>query len=107
MSKKKALKYYEGKYNCAQSILKAFGDSDELVDQCAKCGGGRAKDGLCGALYAGTLLLEDDPHKQEELTAYFVKKATSTKCKEVRKAKVLTCGKCIERVAKFLEKKCE
>ncbi|MGD9127113.1 MAG: hypothetical protein PVH19_07010 [Planctomycetia bacterium] len=104
MSKKKAVQYYSQKYNCAQSILKAFGNSDELVNECAKCGGGRAKDGLCGALYAGTLLLED-PQEQEELKAYFVKKATSTKCREVRKAKVLTCGKCVERVAKFLEKK--
>lgn len=106
MSKKKAMKYYEGKYNCAQSVLKAFSDSEELLDQCAKCGGGRAKDGMCGALYAGMLLI-DQPHKQEELTAYFVKKATSTKCKEVRKAKVLTCGQCVERVAKFLEKNFE
>lgn len=104
MSKKKAMKYYNEKHNCAQSIVKAFGGSDELVKQCGKCGGGRAKDGTCGALYAGLLLTEDDPNKQEALEAYFVKKATSTKCKEVRKAKALTCGKCVERVAKFLEK---
>ena len=105
MSKKKAMEYYDGKYNCAQSIAKAFG-SDELSNACAKCGGGRAEDGVCGALHAGLLVLED-PHRQEELKDYFVKKATSTKCKEVRQAKALSCGKCVERVAKFLEKNIE
>ena len=70
MTQKKASDYFhkEDSYNCAQAVLKYFQKeytvSQEIIDSYSAYGGGRAEDGLCGALYAAKFLL-DDPRKTE------------------------------------------
>ena len=57
----KAKKHYQGKdgfvkLNCAQSVAAAFQNTDTMnataIDRFAPHGGGRAPQGLCGAVYA-------------------------------------------------------
>ena len=45
-------------YNCAQTICAAFGRED-LLEPMKACGGGKAPDGACGALYAAMTLAGD------------------------------------------------
>ena len=51
-----------------------------MIDSYSAYGGGRAENGLCGALYAAKNLL-NDPKKIELLNEEFLKRAGSVKCK--------------------------
>jgi len=74
MKIKKADELFHGeeRYNCAQAVIKAFeGEFKVTKGQillAAKKGGGRADEGLCGALYAAHLLVSDDEMKQEPVS---------------------------------------
>lgn len=102
MKHKKAVEFHAGKYNCAQAVLKAFDKNDDIVAEAKSYGGGRAEDGLCGALYAG-LLLTENKDKQIKLKEFFKENAASLKCREIKKQQTLSCSQCVEIVAKFLE----
>ena len=47
-------------YNCAQTICAAFG-RDDLLDAMKACGGGKAPEGTCGALYGAMMVAPDKP----------------------------------------------
>jgi hypothetical protein len=103
LTAKAAVKYHGEKgYNCAQAVLKAFDAGDSLIEKAKKHGGGRAPDGLCGAIYAGHLLLEDEG-LCESFTENFLVKAKSVKCKEIRSSKTLTCSECVHAAGVLLE----
>ncbi|MEI6437183.1 MAG: C-GCAxxG-C-C family (seleno)protein [Candidatus Omnitrophota bacterium] len=114
MSVEKAKAHYIGKpgyqkLNCAQAVVRAFEDqfalSQDVVEKCATCGGGRAPDGECGALYAARVLLEKDhPEQVRACENSLLSVAGSTKCKEIRAAKKLSCVGCVETVAIAVEK---
>ena len=47
-----ALSQFRKPYNCAQTVYAAFKGGDaEGLEELSKCGGGKAPEGLCGALY--------------------------------------------------------
>ena len=109
MTQKKASDYFhkEDGYNCAQAILKNFQSehsiSQERIDSYSAYGGGRAEDGLCGALYAAKTLLKDTK-KTELLNKEFLKKSGSVKCREILKLKKLPCAECVDLAARIVEK---
>jgi hypothetical protein len=109
LKKEKALRYFRGveQYNCAQAILKAFQDEygipQKKIDEFAAFGGGRAKEGVCGALFAGQEIFDEDTRKQS-LERAFSNAAGSSKCREIRKMNQLSCGECVELTAELLEK---
>lgn len=109
----KASDFFHGKekYNCAQAILKFFQEDykieQSLIDKYKKKGGGRAEGGVCGALHASYFLI-----KNKEMTAmadkHFADEAGSIVCKEIKRAKKLSCEQCVdlaERILHDMEKK--
>jgi hypothetical protein len=95
------------KYNCAQAILAAFQEKydipQEHIDGFKALGGGKAQEGLCGALYAGLSLARQEEAKAR-LTEEFTRLAGATKCREIRKGGKLSCKECVALAAATLER---
>jgi len=109
MSVEKSLKAYkEEKFNCAQSILRGFQDkfqvSDEQIAEAKKNGGGRAENGICGALHSAAQLAAND-EIGKVLHERFIVHAGSDKCREIRGEGKLSCAGCVELAAKTLHEK--
>jgi len=114
MSADDAVSYYIGKagrarLNCGQSVIKAFRDKfgldENAVDLFRSYGSGKAPDGLCGAVYAAKFIfdgLRTDVLKRCEDA--MIENAGSTKCKEIRSLRRLSCQGCIKTVADIIEK---
>ncbi len=104
MSESKALKFHgmvPKKYNCAQSIAMAF-DNEPLAIELANAGGGKAEDGMCGALYAALQLA--DEAKKATILAEFVEQAGSYKCRELKQVYKTPCSRAIELAEELLLK---
>jgi len=99
--------YKKERLNCAQSILRGFQDniniSDESIAEARAHGGGRAEQGLCGALHSALNLAEDIKTK-EKISQDFTHKAGSDKCREIRKKAQIPCVECVELAAELLAK---
>jgi hypothetical protein len=106
-------KYYLGqdgykKMNCTQAILYGFKgeiNKDNLnIESFSNYRHGKAPQGECGAFYTTKTILENNNHKDKlkEFEQYFLNKAGSLKCKEIRASKSLTCLGCIEKSSEFL-----
>lgn len=97
-----------GGYNCAQAILKAFQNHNKFTDsdisKYRSAGGGKAEGGLCGALYAAKLHL-DNKEKQVVLERLFKDIAGHITCRDIKINKALTCSQCVETAAKLLKDK--
>ena len=99
--------------NCAMAVAygyaKATGKSEEEAVKAAEMfrafGGGKAPDGLCGALYAAKAMQPDHAESIEEV---FKRGAQGcTKCLEIRPNKIIPCNRCVELAGEaldFLEK---
>ena len=113
MSKEKAKAHFLGqqghkKLNCGQTIVHAFKDkfslSNDLIAQFEGYGGGKAPEGHCGAFYAAKVILEKhDSKKLKDFEKTLITHANSTKCKEIRSSRKLTCMDCVEKAAEALE----
>jgi hypothetical protein len=94
------------KYNCAQAILRTFqarfAVKDTEIIAARALGHGKVPGGVCGALYAGQRLLNDES-KAEVLTRDFRSLAGSSKCKKILKLKHLTCKECVALTARLLD----
>lgn len=90
--------------NCAQSVLHAWrevsGDTSLAIADLKPFGGGRAPEGLCGALHAACLIA---PARAEQLKASFAESMGSLYCMELRAAKVHPCEACVAQSADLLE----
>lgn len=90
MKSNQAADYFHGKegYNCVQAVLKAFqpesGMSDSVINSAKVAGGGRAPDGVCGALYAAQILLGEDP-SCSKVSRAFEAKYGSLHCSDLKK----------------------
>ncbi len=105
MAHKKAAEFFRGSegYNCAQAVIAAWNelygtDHDVVFHQ--QHGGGRAEDGLCGALYAA---LQISPEHEEALKKVFADKAGALKCRQIRQAGAFSCKDCVMLAASTLE----
>lgn len=113
MSLEKAVSSFTGqngvRMNCAQSVLNGFKEefniSDGKIAEFQKYGGGRAPGGLCGAFYAAKTILEKNngEEKLKELEKEFMNCAGSTKCREIKMGRGLSCQGCVEKSSKFLD----
>lgn len=105
MSDVAAFLFRKGRKNCAEAVAEAWqkvsGNGLELTVNLAKCGSGRAPQGLCGAIYAAQLVCDED--KTAELTDRFADAAGSLNCGEIRSMKKLSCTACVELAASLLE----
>jgi hypothetical protein len=107
MPVEKTLEAYRIKrLNCAQSILKGFQEhhrvSDQHVEDFRHFGGGKAENGMCGALFAARQLAGDDHAAKAALDKAFLDSAGSLSCREIRKIGRLSCLQCVELAAKTL-----
>ncbi len=112
MSTEKAKEYFLGKLgreklNCGQAILKAFQEkfsvSNEVILQFKAYGAGKAPEGYCGAFYAAKVILEKRfPEKFKDTENELIAHAGSTKCKEIRALRKLSCLGCIEKIGGVL-----
>jgi hypothetical protein len=104
----KAKKHFLGqdkheRLNCADAILKAFGELDPKTKDRICKGGGKSPANLCGALCAAKAILEKEaPEKVKDLEKQFKHLAGSTKCDDIRSLKKLSCLGCVEKAAEFL-----
>ncbi|ACF15152.1 conserved hypothetical protein [Chloroherpeton thalassium ATCC 35110] len=107
--REKALQYFMGLegYNCAQAVLKAYQDEhgiqdDKKLREFMMYGGGFAKGGLCGALFAA-MSVQENPEMVKQVAQKFASAAGSTKCGDIRMAGKITCRSCVEIAATALE----
>ena len=86
--------------------MKAFqlesGISEETIRTAAQQGGGKAPEGVCGALHAARVILETGP-ALAEVENDFSAKAGSKQCREIRKMRSLPCSGCVTLSAYLLE----
>lgn len=91
--------------NCAQSVALAWTYKKEPgsahADRFTAHGGGRAPDGLCGALHAARELAGE--HK-ETLTEQFKQQADGhTTCRGIRTNRIMPCTDCVALAARLLD----
>ncbi|MBR5894435.1 MAG: hypothetical protein IKZ13_02690 [Akkermansia sp.] len=86
-------------YNCAQTICAAF-NRDDLLEPMKACGGGRAPEGMCGALYGA---IQVAPERAEELKAAFIEKNGAWKCCDLKGgAQRVACQQCVAVAAQLV-----
>jgi hypothetical protein len=95
--------------NCAQAVLKGFQHqfnlSESLIEEFKAYGGGRAPEGLCGAVFAADFLLAKQ--NRESIKFAFVQQVGSMYCKEIKANNKFTCSDCISIADELLAKKTE
>lgn len=83
-------------HNCAQAIAHRwqlhYNDPD-IVQKMARCGGGCAPGGMCGALYAALLAC---PDKADELKSAFQKEIGHLTCREIKQIGHVPCPRCVQ-----------
>ena len=87
-------------YNCAQAVAKAF-ERDDLAEPLKSCGGGKAPDGLCGALYAAMLLAGEE--RGDAIKEKFLEEIGHLECKAIRRNRQATCTDCVRRSAEIVK----
>ncbi len=104
MEKPNALDFFRGeyRYNCAQAILKAYaptvGAGEACLDRFSQFGSGRAPGGECGALFAARAIVADSNAKKE-VEREFVEVAGTTRCRDIRKGRRVSCEQCVQTAA--------
>ncbi len=93
----------EGNLNCAQSVLKYFNAPAEQIAEFKAFGGGRAPEGLCGALYAAKVLLNDDAKFAELCREFAAKTGGALTCRELKGEAEFPCPACVNLAAKLVE----
>ncbi len=88
-------------YNCAQSVALGNG-RQELAEELSRCGGGRAPEGMCGALYAALLLAPEA--ERPALQEAFQKEVGALTCREIKGQTGTPCLRCVEVASALLEK---
>lgn len=96
-------RYFRGEegYNCAQAVARIMQEnvqevqkiSDEMISRMANCGGGRAPEGLCGALFGALEIVGEEGRRR--LKDAFKEKIGSGYCREIRRNKMAPCRDCV------------
>jgi len=104
MDKPNALDFFRGecRYNCAQAVLRAYapvvGAGKSCLDRFSQFGSGRAPGGECGALFAAKSIL-GEPAAKKEVERVFVDIAGTTRCRDIRKGRRVSCEQCVQTAA--------
>ena len=111
--KARAMDSYTGKngirLNCAQSVARAakeeYGISETEIESLKAFSGGRAPEGMCGAIYAAQWLIGRKSVKAaQQAVKAFGAAIGETRCKEIRTAKKRSCMDCVAEAALLAEK---
>lgn len=94
----------EDNLNCAQSVLKYFDAPAAQIAEFKAFGGGRAPEGLCGALYAAKALLGDDRKFAELGSEFAARTEGALTCKELKGEVKFPCPACVNLAATLVEK---
>lgn len=88
-------------HNCAQAVAAGAGE-EELAAELKCCGGGKAPEGRCGALYAALRLTPEDSHA--ELIDRFCAAAGAETCREIKAGNPpYPCVECVRTGAELVE----
>jgi hypothetical protein len=104
VDKPNALEFFRGehRYNCAQAVLMAYapaiGVGGAYVERFSQYGSGRAPGGECGALFAAKAIVEDAAARSE-VEREFMEFAGTTKCREIRQDRRISCQQCVQTAA--------
>ena len=95
-----AAQLFESGHNCAQAVAAGAGRED-LVSALGSCGGGRAPEGLCGALYAALLLAPETEHAR--IREAFAAAAGALTCSRIKGETHFPCADCVRTAAELTE----
>lgn len=87
------------RYNCAQAVYSAFG-GEELLEPLQSCGGGRAPEGTCGALYGA---IQVAPELETQLREGFEAINGATTCRQLKGEGRVPCEVCVRTACELLE----
>ena len=87
-------------HNCAQAVAAGSG-RDDLVEPYAVMGGGKAPEGMCGALYAALQLIPES--RRQIARQKFVAFAGSDICVTLKMRNRTSCIRCVEKAADLVE----
>ena len=93
------------RHNCAQAVAyrwRELYDDSTIVDQMARCGGGQAPEGLCGALHAAQLACTE---KAEELKEAFREEIGHLTCRDIKTKGRVPCARCVQVADELVAKK--
>lgn len=79
-------------HNCAQSVACGVG-REELFDALSGCGGGKAPDGFCGALFAAMVIA--GPDHRDEVAEKFCSRLGAVRCAELKRELHIPCADCV------------
>ena len=86
-------------HNCAQAVAAGFGRED-LMEELAACGGGRAPEGLCGALHAALLIVPEACRARARQD--FIDFAGADTCFTLKMRNRTPCIRCVEKAAELV-----
>lgn len=89
-------------YNCAQTVASVT-ENEDIISDMKSCGGGRAPDGLCGALYAAIMISPAD--RRDEVRKEFRKRLGGETCTELKQDLKVPCPMCVRVAAEAAEYK--
>ena len=88
------------RFNYAQAVCAAFGCED-LLEPMQCCGGGRAPEGTCGALYGA---IQVAPELEAQLRAEFAVQNGAETCRQLKGDGKVPCEVCVRTACEILEK---
>ena len=93
-------------WNCAQSILKGFQQElnipESRIVEFKAFGGGRAPNGICGALYAADILMKEQG--KNSIEQEFNEKVGGTLCLQIKRETKTSCKDCVAIADEIFEK---
>ena len=104
MTAKETFHQLPWRHNCAQAVayrwLDLYVDKD-TVAKYAQCGGGRAPEGVCGALYAA---VHACPAHADEIAKEFVATVGASRCRDIKGVGRTPCEVCVDTADRLVEK---
>ena len=94
----------EENLNCAQAVLKYFNAPPEKIAEYKAFGGGRAPEGLCGALHAARLLVDDEEKFRNLLEEFAARSGGAITCRALKNEAGFPCPACVNLAAELVEK---
>jgi len=91
------------KKNCAESVASAWEikSGENVSEDFASCGSGRAPDNLCGALHAACVIAGEKSETLKEMFSLF--SGGHVRCRDIRLAGKIKCAECVFHAAELLE----
>lgn len=94
------------KHNCAQAVAyrwqRLYKDKN-IVASYTPYVGGRAPEGLCGALYAA---MQACPNNAADIATEFANRCGAIRCRDIKSAKRIPCERCVDVADRLIEKYC-